>query len=744
MRAIAERLHHTSARYQSNVKSKEPANEPRSLPMRLQGIAERIGNYFRRKPKLQPNNLFQKHDLETTRVPGNYLSCLGESDQSLNLIAQVSASSTDVAANQGVVKATLTDGHAGTGTYCVSGCISATEASPATPVAVQLPQKLLVYPVLPLQDTLERYLCSIQPFFKRKAFVREQALTLEFLHKRGKKLQALLEAAAVKEKNWLTERWTKATFLRYRAPLPVFSSPCMAFPPREFLHSVEYADFTAKVIYGMCEVKQMIDRNQLPVQRMDHYELDNSQFRNVFGTVRIPRQECDLLEQCNSNYVVVIHKNHFYRLPVYNRLGLILDVRQLRQQLLDILECNCHKGPAIGLLTQDTRCNWAEAHEILERYPCNCEVIHRIERSLFTVCLDEFVPARRGMFRTVQAEQLLYGGGHNVNSANRWMDKTLQLIVNPNGMAGICYEHAPADCQPVAMIIDYVEKKLCDPEYGYDCNAFDISDYAEPLYFEPIGDCVDLWLSTAQRNMDKISERIKLHVFKFEDYGRCLIQSQGISPDSYLQMALQLAYFRLHKELPAQLESAHLRIFRCGRTEGIRSTSNQSLCFLRAMTSTDYSLQNRFNALRCAADTHQMQTKQALRGRAIDRHLFGLRQMAREHGQPMPQFFCSEGYVRSSDYRIASSQVSTPHDAFMAFGPFSSSGYGCSYNPREHDVIFALSAWQLKPHINVEDYGRAIDTALMDMKQLMLDVGGPCAAQAASACVKTSDNSCKK
>jgi len=42
------------------------------------------------------------------------------------------------------------------------------------------------------------------------------------------------------------------------------------------------------------------------------------------------------------------------------------------------------------------------------------------------------------------------------------MDKTIQLVVNPNGNVGFTYEHSPAEGQPIAMMMDYVVKKLDD------------------------------------------------------------------------------------------------------------------------------------------------------------------------------------------------------------------------------------------------------------------------------------------
>ena len=50
---------------------------------------------------------------------------------------------------------------------------------------------------------------------------------------------------------------------------------------------------------------------------------------------------------------------------------------------------------------------------------------------------------------------MLHGGGSHVNSCNRWFDKTIQFVVNPDGAVGVNYEHSPADGFPFIAIIDH-------------------------------------------------------------------------------------------------------------------------------------------------------------------------------------------------------------------------------------------------------------------------------------------------
>jgi len=118
------------------------------------------------------------------------------------------------------------------------------------------------------------------------------------------------------------------------------------------------------------------------------------------------------------------------------------------------------------------------------------------------------------------------------------------------------------------------------------------------------------------------------------------------------------------------------------------------------MEDPGFSVRERADKLREAVICHQMYAKLALQGKGVDRHLFGLKLMAVENCLPIPEFFTSPGYVKSTHFRMSTSQVATKYDAFMGYGPATDDGYSCCYNPRENDIILAISAWR---HCQVTD-----------------------------------------
>ena len=75
------------------------------------------------------------------------------------------------------------------------------------------------------------------------------------------------------------------------------------------------------------------------------------------------------------------------------------------------------------------RGRWSHLHSQLSDY--NPDHLDLIQSSLFILCLDSDMPSSNQ-----EASHLLLFE----NSSNRWFDKSLQLVVFDNGMAGLIAE----------------------------------------------------------------------------------------------------------------------------------------------------------------------------------------------------------------------------------------------------------------------------------------------------------------
>ena len=70
-----------------------------------------------------------------------------------------------------------------------------------------------------------------------------------------------------------------------------------------------------------------------------------------------------------------------------------------------------------------------------------------------------------------------------------------------------------------------------------------------------------------------------MRIYKFSKFGKEFVKKQNMSPDAFIQVALQCAFYRIYNRVAASYESASLRRFKEGRVDNIRSTSSQGRTF---------------------------------------------------------------------------------------------------------------------------------------------------------------------
>ncbi len=113
-------------------------------------------------------------------------------------------------------------------------------------------------------------------------------------------------------------------------------------------------------------------------------------------------------------------------------------------------------------------------------------------------------------------------------------------------------------------------------------------------------------------------------IYKHDAFGKGFIKKCNLSPDAFLQMALQLAYYRQFKKFCLTYEASMTRLFRDGRTETVRSCTIESCAWVRSMENPNSSTEERIKLLQEACKRHQQSYLDAMAGRGVDRHLFCL------------------------------------------------------------------------------------------------------------------------
>lgn len=181
-------------------------------------------------------------------------------------------------------------------------------------------------------------------------------------------------------------------------------------------------------------------------------------------------------------------------------------------------------------------------------------------------------------------------------------------------------------------------------------------------------------------------------------YGKGFMKTCRVSPDAFIQMALQLAYFRDAGRFSLTYEASMTRLFREGRTETVRPCTIESAAFVRAIDKKpQWNVEECVKLMQKACSRHQLAYQDAMCGKGIDRHLFCLYVVSKYLEVESP--FLKE--VLSEPWRLSTSQ--TPHgqttmfdfsknpeyiSAGGGFGPVADDGYGVSYIVAGEDLIF--------------------------------------------------------
>ncbi|TKS84081.1 Carnitine O-acetyltransferase [Collichthys lucidus] len=580
-------------------------------------------------------------------------------------------------------------------------------------------------PVPPLQQTCERYIAALEPIVEVDELKQTKELVDEFQRTGGvgERLQRGLEKRARNTENWLSQWWVQLAYLEYRLPVVVHSSPGLVLPRMNFSDKKGQMRFAAKLIAGVLDFKTMIDNESLPVEYLGGKPLCMNQYYEVLSSCRIPGLKRDsIVNHAKSSrppkHITVVHNFQFFVLDVYNSDGTPLTADQLYIQLERICSASLqsHVEP-VGILTTQHRDSWGKAYVNLIKDKTNKESVSAIQRSIFLLCLDGAMPrVSNDMYRSCAAVQMLHGGGSQWNSGNRWFDKTLQFIVGEDGTCGANYEHAPAEGPPIVALIDHVVEYTRKPEMTR--SPMVPLPMPKKLHFN-ITPELKKDIEEAKSSMNILAQDLDMRVIVFGHFGKNIPKSHKMSPDAFIQIALQLAYYRMYQRCCATYESASLRMFRLGRTDTIRSASSASAAFVKAFDDPSKQNTEKVDLLVKAVTAHRAYTNMAISGQAIDRHLLGLKMIAVEENLSIPDVFTDAAYAKALHYQLSTSQVPSKTDCVMCFGPVVSNGYGVCYNPMNDHINFAVSSFNTCTETNATHLARAMEEALLDMRTLL-------------------------
>lgn len=640
-------------------------------------------------------------------------------------------------------------------------------------------------PVPDLEATVRRYLRSVRPILDDKDYAEEERAAKKFLADpaEGPRLQWYLTLKAWTSPNYVTDWWESYVYLAGRSPLAV-NSNYYVLDAAEWTPSSDQCSRAAMLIWSFLLYRSDLEAERLPPTRVPGgVPLCMHQFHRIFNTTRVPGLETDELRHFSndeSRHIAVLSNGHWYTLDVCDSTGRIIDPVSLCSSLVDIQrDSHVRKAPseeegAVASLTAWNRTKWAQARADHFSEGRSRRALRAVEGAAFVMRLAGDEAKFEKTDWTGRGRDLFIGDGKSC-----WFDKSFNITVFQNGKMGLNAEHSWADApvmahvMEVAMILNENTVKPYDPKTGkLRPDAFGASlrerlekggisteaatmaagcvescgraDRSKPRWSHldwGLTDSAKVAINSALADARALSADIDLTVREFSKYGKGFMKKCRVSPDGFVQMALQLAYFMDQGRFDATYESSMTRLFLQGRTETIRACSIESCEFVRAMLDEKREATEKLKLLQDASNHHVTTFRDSMAGRGVDRHLFALYVVSK--GKDVDSDFLKHALGRS--WRLSTSQQpqqqtdlwSTKDPAWShaispggGFGPVTDDGYGVSYMvAREDSLYFHVSAKKSSKCTDANRFAENIFKALAKMQDILkLAVDAPAKA----------------
>nr|XP_055027201.1 choline O-acetyltransferase isoform X1 [Misgurnus anguillicaudatus] len=593
------------------------------------------------------------------------------------------------------------------------------------------PSGLPKLPVPPLKETLEMYLKCMSHLIPEDQFKNTKSIVEKFGAPGGvgELLQKKLLERHKEKDNWVYDYWLEDMYLNNRLALPVNSSPVMVFPEQNFRGQNDVLSYAAHLISGVLKYKSLIDSNNLPVEEGRGQQAGKTmcmdQYKKVFTSYRLPGPKTDNLvvhkstERPDPEQIIVACKNQFFALDVGINFCQLSekDLYTQLERIKKMADSEEERQPAIGLLTSDGRTQWAKARSVLMQDSTNRDSLDMIERCLCLVCLDD--PSGIELTDSNRASLMLHGGGKDKNGGNRWYDKPMQFVIGADGCCGVVCEHSPFEGIVLVKCTEYLLSYVSSSSSRL-VRAASVSELPAPKRLRwKCSPEIHALLTDAADKLQRLVQNLEMNVYQFNSYGKDFIKKQKMSPDAFVQVALQLTYYRRHGCLVPTYESASIRRFQEGRVDNIRSSTPEALAFVKAMSnSSNFTDAEKMEKFKTAIEAQISYTRLAVAGNAIDNHLLGLREVAKELKIETPELFTDPTYLTSIQFMLSTSQVPTTEKMFCCYGPVVPNGYGACYNPQADHIIFCVSSFNDCAETNSDLFVKTLDGCLMEMQDL--------------------------
>jgi len=608
-------------------------------------------------------------------------------------------------------------------------------------------------PLPSIKDTVRRWLDSVKPCTSDAEFEECQNLAREFERGLGPTLNRYLMLKTWLTTNYVTDWWEDYVYLKGRGPIMVKSN-YYGIGRIGYNNSITVSTkqdaVAGNLVHALLKWRYDLDRENFEPQSMQGVRpICMSQYRRLFNTTRIPvtaaSDEIVHFPSESSSHIAVIHNGKYWKLDCYDKFNRALTPAELQDQFKIILSDKSEPQPGEDKLAACTAASRDKWHHVRKTHflsrPVNAETINCIESAAFVVCLrgkkfDMDENNKNGGLSEV-AKDLLHGD----NGTDIWFDKSFNWVIYEDGFWGFNAEHAFADAPVLGMTLEKAIVGDCKLSYDAagNCMGKRIAPFQVPkrltmqLTKEAIAD-----IEESVTEATELCEDTDMCLYKFNEFGKTeLTKKLKTSPDAFIQTALQLAHFTDKNKFVQTYESAMTRMYRNGRTETIRSCTEENTDFVKALVANmngpegdnKTSKKDLRKLYDLGVEKHGELSRNALLGQGVDRHLFclyvvsygllGIKSSFLEKALGF-KWGLSTSQTPAFQWDVArqlfdSTKALSPGGGF---GPVDSDGYGVSYIIcSDTEIFFHVSSCKSADSTDSKRFVQRIHDAMMTLKE---------------------------
>jgi carnitine O-acetyltransferase len=628
-------------------------------------------------------------------------------------------------------------------------------------------QDLPKLPIPGLSETCARYLEAVAPLLTPSDLERTKAAIARFQATDGERLQASLRAYAEDKPSYIEEFWYES-YEGWSAPVVLNVNPffVLADDPMPSAKDAQISRAASLVISSL-QFCTKLRRGELRADEWRGRPLCMKQYSYLFSCARVPTDTHDTIERYEgSQHIAVLSHGLLYYFDVLWPDGTELCVSEAQlcdnlsrivadaRQVVAGASASDALASRVGLLTTDSRAEWAAARLEITKRPANAELLRIVDSALFVLCLDADAPSEADKI----ARAMLHGsyelrdGVQCGSMTNRWYDK-LQIIVCANGTAGVNFEHTRVDGHTVLRFVSDVfadtimrfaakistgidpamhsadptrlarresAPRLTSSKSRLTCST-ETNSWPYRIDWEvERGSRLRQRIQFAEVRLSDLVSQHETRCLELDTFGKLGITRLGASPDAFVQLALMATYFSLYGQVVCAYEPVQTKAFLHGRTEAARTMTSAAVRFVRAWVS-DAGDDAKEGALRAALSSIGQLHKAAAAGQGVDRHLFALLKIwerTAPKGAPRPAIFDDKAWAALNHTILSTSNCGNPALRFFGFGPVVENGFGVGYIIKDYRLSFCASS----KHRQTARFLHTLELTLVGMRDVLARV----------------------